>query len=141
MVDPTFEVRMEDLSDESDLSDSALDKQILDCQPSNTKLQTKWGLKRFTDWLARRPAINIDFAKDSEEHIAMVLRKFYLEVKTCKKTNLSPGQYTSAQTYLVLYAKKLQAMQSYCTNNQDCCAFYYIVLYCLTAKLRDFFIL
>lgn len=64
----------------SDLSDGEIDKAISDMQPQNTLKQTRWGFEKFQKWLERRPSITVDFKQDSEEHIASILRKFYLEV-------------------------------------------------------------
>ena len=69
-----------DLGGLSDFSDTEIDRAISEVQPPNTVKQTRWGMQKFEDWLKRRPSISVDFKQDSEDHLALVLRKFYMEV-------------------------------------------------------------
>ena len=70
-----------DIGNISDISDSEIDREISDMQPVNTKKQTQQGLRKFEDWLKRRPSLEVNLREDSEDKIAPVLRKFYIEVR------------------------------------------------------------
>ena len=61
--------------------------------PVNTKKQTSWGLKKFTQWLEKRK-ISCDLHTVSPTELNGILRKFFAEVKTNKKTDLTPSALT-----------------------------------------------
>ena len=61
--------------------------------PVNTKKQTSWGLKKFTQWLEKRK-ISCDLHTVSPAELNGILRKFFAEVKTNKKTDLTPSALT-----------------------------------------------
>lgn len=63
-----------------------------DSVPVNTKKQTSWGLKKFTQWLEKRKII-CDLHIVSPAELNGILRIF-AEVKTNKKTDLTPSALT-----------------------------------------------
>ena len=83
---------LEDLSSsqDSNLGDDQLDQLVSESKPGNTKHATNWGWSKFTTWMQRRD-IDIDMKTVSEERLNETLRKFYGEVKTEKKTPLTPS--------------------------------------------------
>ena len=80
-------------SQSSQLEEEDLQKLEADCVPVNTKKQTSWGLKRFTQWLEKRK-ISCDLHTVSPTELNGTLRKFFAEVKTNKKTDLTPSALT-----------------------------------------------
>ena len=80
-------------SQSSQLEEEDLQKLEADCVPVNTKKQTSWGLKKFTQWLEKRK-ISCDLHTVSPTELNGILRKFFAEVKTNKKTDLTPSALT-----------------------------------------------
>ena len=74
-------------SQSSQLEEEDLQKLEAHCMPVNTKKQTSWGLKKFTQWLEKRK-ISCDLHTVSPTELNGILRKFFAEVKTNKKTDL-----------------------------------------------------
>ena len=64
--------------------------------PENTKTQTSWGLEKFNQWLEKRQ-ISCDLQTVSPAELNGVLRRFYAEVKTNKKTDLTPSALTGVR--------------------------------------------
>ena len=77
----------------SQLEEEDLQKLEADCVPINTKKQTSRGLKKFTQWLEKRK-ISCDLYTMSPTELNGILRKFFAEVKTNKKTDLTPSALT-----------------------------------------------
>ena len=80
-------------SQSSQLEEEDLQKLEADSVPVNTKKQTSWGLKKFTQWLEKRK-ISCDLHTVSPAELNGILRKFFAEVKTNKKTDLTPSALT-----------------------------------------------
>ena len=80
-------------SQSSQLEEEDLQKLEADSVPVNTKKQTSWGLKKFTQWLEERK-ISCDLHTVSPAELNGILRKFLAEVKTNKKTDLTPSALT-----------------------------------------------
>ena len=80
-------------SQSSQLGEEDLQKLEADSVPVNTKKQTSWGLKKFTQWLEKRK-ISCDLHTVSPAELKGILRKFFAEVKTNKKTDLTPSALT-----------------------------------------------
>ena len=57
------------------------------------KKQTAWGIKRFNDWCTKR-RIDCDLTTISPTELSSILRRFYAEVKTKKKKDLTPSALT-----------------------------------------------
>ena len=74
-------------SQSSQLEEEDLQKLEADCVPVNTKKQTSWGLKKFTQWLEKRK-ISCDLHTVSPTELNGILRKVFAEEKTIKKTDL-----------------------------------------------------
>ena len=68
-------------SQSSQLEEEDLQKLEADCVPVNTKKQTSWGLKKFTQWLEKRK-ISCDLHTVSPTELKGILRKFFAVVKT-----------------------------------------------------------
>ena len=86
------------------LSDSELDEEQLDhivtsVQPKNTERSTKWGVRKFEQWLAKR-AIICDFASVESTELAGLLRRFYGELKSCKHDLYSASALTGIRAAL-----------------------------------------
>ena len=73
-------------SQSSQLEEEYLQKLEGDSIPKNTKTQTSWGLKKFTQWLEKRK-INCDLLTLSPAELNGILRRFYAEVKTNQGEN------------------------------------------------------
>ena len=82
-------------SQNSDLNEAELDALELSTDPEGTKHCTKWGVKKFNVWCEKR-GLSIDMATVHPEHLAKVLRKFYVEVRTEKG-----GPLTVKQTWII----------------------------------------
>ena len=67
--------------------------------PENTKKQTPWGLKKFTQWLEKRK-ISCDLHIVSPAELNGILRRFYAEVKTNKKTDITLSALTGIRAAL-----------------------------------------
>ena len=80
-------------SQSSQLEEEDLQKLEADCVPVNTKKQTSWGLKKFTQWIDKRK-ITCDLHTASPTGLNGIQRKFFAEVKTNKKTDLTPSALT-----------------------------------------------
>ena len=65
-------------SQSSQLEEEHLEKLEADSVPKNTKTQTSWGLKKFTQWLEKRK-INCDLLTVSRAELNGILRRFYAE--------------------------------------------------------------
>ena len=76
-------------SQSSQLEEEDLQKLEADSVPVNTKKQTSWGLKKFTQWLEKRK-ISCDLHIVSPAELNEILRYFFAEAKTNKKTDLTP---------------------------------------------------
>ncbi|CAH3188514.1 unnamed protein product, partial [Porites lobata] len=63
-------------SQSSQLEEEDLQKLEADCVPVNTKKQTSWGLKKFTQWLQKRK-ISCDLHTVSPTELNGILRKFF----------------------------------------------------------------
>ena len=82
-------------SQTSSLDEAELNEIINDAQPKSTKLATKWGVKKFEEWLAKREK-TCDFFTIPSTELAELLRKFYAEVQPKKQGNpLTPSSLTS----------------------------------------------
>ena len=73
-------------SQSSQLEEEHLQKLEADSVPENTKKQTSWGLKKFTQWLEKRK-INCDLLTVSSAELNGILRRFYAKVKTNQGEN------------------------------------------------------
>ena len=71
-------------SQSSQLKEEDLRKIEADSVPVNTKKQTSWGLKKFTQWLEKRK-ISCDLHPVSPAELNGILRKFFTEVKQTRK--------------------------------------------------------
>ncbi|XP_067668298.1 uncharacterized protein [Haliotis asinina] len=78
----------------SDLDEEALDELQMEGKSANTKKQTCWGTKAFTDWASRRN-INTDLKSVEAEELAKILRKFYAEYRTKKAELPTPSTLRS----------------------------------------------
>ena len=82
------------LSQKSDLNDEELMEMEVSAQPDNTKKNTKYGMKKFEDWLLKRGK-QCSFATITVEELNDLLRKFYAEVKPSKPGGcLTPSTLT-----------------------------------------------
>ena len=68
-------------SQSSQLEEEDLQKLDADCVPVNTKKQTSWGLKKFTQWIEKRK-LSCDLHTVSLTEPNGILRKFFAEVQT-----------------------------------------------------------
>ena len=75
-------------SQSSQLEEEDLQKLEADSVPVNTKKQTSWGLKKFTQWLEKLK-ISCDLHTVSLAELNGILRKCFAQVKTNKKTDLT----------------------------------------------------
>ena len=73
-------------SQSSQLEEEHLQKLEADSVPENTKKQTSWGLKKFTQWREKRK-INCDLLTVSPAELNGILRRFYAKVKTNQGEN------------------------------------------------------
>ena len=76
-------------SQSSQLEEEDLQKLEADSVPVNTKKQTFWGLKKFTQWLEKLK-ISCDLHTVSLAELNEILRKCFAQVKRNKKTDLTP---------------------------------------------------
>ena len=67
-------------SQSSQLEEEHRQKLEADSVPENTKKQTSWLLKKFTQWLEKRK-INCDLLTVSPAELNGILRRFYAKVK------------------------------------------------------------
>ena len=80
-------------SQTSQLGEEELRKIEEESVPENAKKQTSWGMKKFNDWRTKRKiACDLDSVSPSE--LNEILRKFYAEVKTNQKKDLTPSALT-----------------------------------------------
>ena len=77
----------------SQVEEEDLQKLEADCVPVNTKKQTSWGLKKFTQWLEKRK-ISCDLYIVSPAELNRILQNFFGEVKTKEKTDLKSSALT-----------------------------------------------
>ena len=67
---------------------SSLDEDELDeAQPDNTKKATKWGVRKFEDWLQKRGKV-CDYHTVTSAELGELLRKVYAEVKVIKMVEI-----------------------------------------------------
>ena len=59
----------------------------------NTKKQSAWGIKKFNDWYTRRK-VDCNLNTVSPTELSSVLRRFYAEVKSNQKKDLTPSALT-----------------------------------------------
>ena len=76
-------------SQSSQLKEKDLQKLEADSVPVNTKKQTSWDLKKFTQWLEKLK-ISCDLHTVSPAELNGILRKCFAVMKTNKKTDLTP---------------------------------------------------
>ena len=72
----------------------------------NTKKQTSWGLKKFTQWLEKRK-ISCDIHTMSPAELNKMLPKFFAAAKANKKTDPTPSALTGI-LYEPLFTAQLQ---------------------------------
>ena len=70
-------------SQSSSLNSQELVQLESSAQPDKTKQATKYGVKKFNDWLAKRER-SCDFHTVTPENLSELLRKFFAEVKPDK---------------------------------------------------------
>ncbi|KAL9950919.1 hypothetical protein ACROYT_G043491 [Oculina patagonica] len=80
-------------SQSSQLDEEELQRIEEESMPENTKKQTAWGMKKFNQWRDKRQ-IEVDLHSVSATEFSGILRKFYAEVKTNKKKDLTPSALT-----------------------------------------------
>lgn len=81
-------------SQSSQLDEEELQRTERESMPENTKKQTQsWGMKKFNEWSDKRQ-IEVDLHSVSSTELSGILRKFYAEVKTNKKKDLTPSALT-----------------------------------------------
>ena len=71
------------MSQYSDMIEEALNELEMNTVPDVAKKATKYGVRKFLDWLLRRDR-HCDFASVTPAELNELLRKFYAEVKFVK---------------------------------------------------------
>ena len=82
------------MSQSSELCDEELDQLVQEAEPESTKVAGEWGFRKLTEWLTRRKMV-VNFHTIEPSSLAVILRKFYGEVKTKKRTSPSVSTLVS----------------------------------------------
>lgn len=87
------------LSQNSSMDERELDSLVSDCVPVSTSRATKWGLNKWHEWLNKRGKV-CDFHTVSADELNVLLRKFYAELRSTKKKDLTPSSLTGIRAAL-----------------------------------------
>ena len=87
-------------SQSSSLDEDELGEMVNEAQPDTTKRATKWGVRKFEDWLQKRGKV-CDYHTVTSAELGELLRKFYAEVKAKKQgIPLTPSTLTCIRAAL-----------------------------------------
>lgn len=86
-------------SQDSELEEQDLQNLVEGSKAKNTIRCTNWGMKKFFSWITKRNK-KVDLKTVPMEELNELLRKFYAEVKTEKKTMLTPSALTGIRAAL-----------------------------------------